>query len=145
MSTSRASAGWQGSLAGAITFAVVILPTAAIIYGAQAGSIGSVSLGWFGPVAGAVIAVIAILTGYLGTRAYRTRPTRRPGDVWSTWFSGFTVLVIGSWFVPFIVLFVFIDSDHALSDRMLAVMTVWTLGHLVVAGLAGRVMRSLRR
>ena len=145
MGTSRSYAGWQGVLAGSVTLGVVVLPTVAIIYGAQAGSIGSVSFGWFGPIAGVVIAAIAILAGDLVRRAYRTDPTRRPGDVWSTWFSGFTVLVIGSWFVPFIVLFVFIDSDHALSDRMLAVMTVWTLGHLVVAGLAGWVMRSLRR
>ena len=144
MSASRRSAFWQGVLAALVTFLVIVPPTAAIVYGAQAGSIGSVSLSWFGPIAALVLAGIAAVAGTLVSRAYRNKPDRRPGDVWSTWFSGFTVLVVGSWFVPFLVLFVFIDSDHALSDRMLPVMVVWTVGHILVAALANRAARGLR-
>ena len=144
MSAGDRSSGWQGALAGLITFLVISIPSAAIVYGAQAGSIGSVSVSWFGAFAVAVLGVIAAATGIVVTRAYRIDPGRRPGEVWSTWFSGFVVLVIGSWFVPFAVLFVFVDSDHALSDRMTAVLAVWTLGHLGAAWLAGRVSRSLR-
>lgn len=143
MSTSRRSAQWQGFLAGLVTFAVVIVPTAAIVYGAQAGSVGSVSVSGFGGIAVAVLGVIAIAAGVVVYRAYWTDPNRRPGEVWSTWFSGFVVIVIGSWFVPFLVLFVFVDSDQALSDRMVAVMLVWTTAHLALAGLAGWMMRSL--
>lgn len=143
MTISRRSARWQGILAGVVTLAVVIVPTAAIVYGAQAGSVGSVSVSGFGGIAVAVLGVIAIATGVVVYRAYRADPNRRPGEVWSTWFSGFVVLVIGSWFVPFLVLFVFVDSDHALSDRMVAVMLVWTTAQVALAGIAGWMMRSL--
>lgn len=143
MSTNRRSALWQGILAAVVTFVVVMLPTAAIVYGAQAGSMGSVSVSGFGGVAAVVLGTVSIATGILVLRAYRTDPKRRPGEVWSTWFSGFVVLVIGSWFVPFFVLFVFIDSDHALSDRMAVVLIVWTMAHAAVASLAGWMMRSL--
>ena len=137
------SARWQGVLAGLVTFGVVILPSAAIVYGAQTGSVGSVSVSGFGGFAVVVLGAISVATGVVVSRAYRSDPTRRPGEVWSTWFSGFVVLVIGSWVVPFLVLFVFIDSDHALADRMAAVLLVWTIAHLAVAALAGFVMRSL--
>ena len=144
MSTDDRSSAWQGALAGLITFVVVSIPSAAIVYGAQAGSIGSVSVAWFGAFAAAVLGTIAVTTGAVVIRAYRIDPNRRPGEVWTTWFSGLVVLVIGSWFVPFVVLFVFVDSDHALSDRMAAVLAVWTLGHLGVTWLAAWVTRSLR-
>lgn len=144
MSTDDRSSQWQGALAGLVTFLVISIPSAAIVYGARAGSIGSVSVSWFGAFAVVLLGAIAIATGVVVTRAYRTDPNRRPGEVWSTWFSGVAVLVVGSWFVPFVVLFVFVDSDHALSDRMAAVMAVWTLGHLGAAWLAGRMTRSLR-
>jgi hypothetical protein len=134
---------WQGALAGLITLLVILIPSAAIVYGARAGSIGSVSVSWFGGFAAVTLGAIAVTTGAVVARAYRADPNRRPGEVWSTWFSGFVVLVIGSWFVPFVVLFVFVDSDHALSDRMPAVLLVWTLGHLAAAWLAGRTTRSL--
>ncbi len=143
MSTSRRSALWQGVMAAVVTFVVVMLPTAAIVYGAQAGSMGSVSVSGFGGVAAVVLGTISIATGVLVFRAYRTEPKRRPGEVWSIWFGGFVALVVGSWFVPFFVLFVFIDSDHALVDRMALVLMVWTVGHLVVAAVAGWMMRSL--
>ena len=143
MSTDGRSSAWQGALAGLVTFLVTAIPSAAIVYGAQAGSIGSVSVSWFGVFAVVILGAIAIATGVVVTRAYRTDPNRRPGEVWSTWFTGFAVLVVGSWFVPFVVLFVFVDSDHALSDRMAAVLAVWTLGHLGAAWLAGRMTRSL--
>jgi hypothetical protein len=135
---------WQGAIAGLVTFVVISIPSAAIVYGAQAGSIGSVSVSWFGVFAAVILGAIAVVTGAVVTRAYRIDPGRRPGEVWTTWFSGFVVLVIGSWFVPFVVLFVFVDSDHALADRMAAVLLVWTLGHLAAAWLAGWVTRSLR-
>lgn len=144
MSTGNRSFQWQGALAGLITFLVISIPSTAIVYGAQAGSIGSVSLSWFGAFSAVVLGAIAIAAGVVVTRAYRTDPHRRPGEVWSIWFSGFVVLVVGSWLVPFVVLFVFVDSDHALSDRMAAVLLVWTLGHLGAAWLAGRMTRSLR-
>ena len=144
MTASRRSARWQGILAAAVTFLVTVLPTAAIVYGARAGSIGSVSMSWFGPIAALVLAGIAVVAGNLVTQAYRNDPDRRPGDIWSTWFSGFTVLVVGSWFVPFLVLFVFVDSDRALSDRMFPVMVVWSVGHILAAALANRVARGLR-
>ena len=143
MTTSPSSARWQGFLAAVITFAVVIVPTAAIVYGAQAGSVGSVNVGGFGVFAAVVLGAIAGVTGVVVARAYRPYAERRAGEVWSTWFSGFVVLVIGSWFVPFLVLFVFVDSDHALADRMLAVLLVWATAHLAVAALAGWIMRSL--
>lgn len=144
MSTDDRSSSWQGALAGLITFLVISIPSAAIVYGAQVGSIGSVSVSWFGAFAAVVLGAIAVATGAVVARAYRIDPERRPGEVWSMWFSGFVVLVVGSWFVPFVVLFVFVDSDHALSDRMAAVLLVWTLGHLGAAWLAGRVTRGLR-
>ena len=141
--TSRRSAGWQGILAGIITFLVIVIPTAAIVYGAQVGSIGSVSVPGFGGIASLVLALIAAVAGGMVYRAYRFDPERRPGDVWSRWFTGFVALVVGSWFVPFVVLFVFVDSDHALADRMPAVMLVWTVGHVAVAVVAWRMMRDL--
>ena len=144
MSAENRSSGWQGALAGLITFVVISIPSAAIVYGAQAGSIGSVSVSWFGSFAVVILGAIAVAAGAAVARAYRIRPDRRPGEVWSTWFGGFVVLVIGSWFVPFVVLFVFVDSDHALSDRMPAVLFVWSLGHLAAAWLAGWVARGLR-
>jgi hypothetical protein len=138
------SAWWQGVLAGLITFLVISMPSAAIVYGARAGSIGSVSVSWFGTVAAVVLGAIAVAAAAVVFRAYRNDPQRRPGEIWSIWFSGFVVLVVGSWFVPFVVLFVFVDSDRALSDRMAAVLAVWTLGHLGVAWLARWMTRSLR-
>ena len=143
MSTGDRSSQWQGALAGLVTFLVISIPSAAIVYGAQAGSIGSVSVSWFGAFAAVILGAIAVAAGVVVTRAFRADPNRRPGEVWSTWFSGFVVLVIGSWFVPFVVLFVFVDSDHALSDRMAAVMAVWALGHLGAAWLAARTTRNL--
>jgi heme/copper-type cytochrome/quinol oxidase subunit 2 len=92
-----------------------------------------------------VLGSIAAAVGYIVYRAFAVNPERRPGDVWSTWFTGFVVLVVSSWFVPFLVLFVFIDSDHSLADRIGLVYLVWTVAHLAVAGLAFRVMRSLWR
>lgn len=145
MSISRRSARWQGLLAGLITFVVVMIPTAAIVYGAQAGSVGSVSVPGFGGVAVAVLGPISIAAGVVVSSAYRADPNRRPGEVWSTWFSGFMALVIGSWFVPFLILFVFVDSDHSLADRMAAVLVVWTVAHLAVAALAAWVARRLMR
>lgn len=143
MSTNNRSALGQGALAGLITFLVISIPSAAIVQGARAGSIGSVSVPWFGGFATVTLGAIAVATGSVVTRAYRTDPDRRPGQVWSIWFNGFVVLVVGSWFVPFAVLFVFVDSDHALSERMSAVLLVWTLGHLAAAWIAGRMTRSL--
>lgn len=143
MTSGRSSARWQGVLAGLVTFGVVIVPSAAIVYGAQTGSVGSVSVSGFGGSAVVVLGAISIAIGVVVSRAYRSDPNRRPGEVWSTWFSGFVVLVIGSWVVPFLVLFVFIDSDHALADRMAAVLFVWTAAHLAVAALAGLLMKSL--
>jgi hypothetical protein len=43
------------------------------------------------------------------------------------------------------VLFVFINSDHSLVDRIGPVYLVWTVAHLAVAGLAFGVVRSLWR
>ena len=140
--TGRRSAGWQGILAAVITFLVIVIPTAVIVYGAQAGSVGSVSVPGFGGIASLVLALIAAAVGYMVYRAYRFDPERRPGDVWSRWFTGLVALVVGSWFVPFVVLFVFIDSDHALADRMAAVMLVWIVGHVAVAVVAWRMMRD---
>jgi hypothetical protein len=144
VSTDERSSTRQGALAGLVTFFVISIPSAAIIYGARVGSMGSVSVSWFGACAVAVLGAIAVAAGIVVARAYRIDPERRPGEVWSRWFSGFVVLVIGSWFVPFVVLFVFVDSDRALSDRMASVLLVWTLGHLGAAWLAGWMTRSLR-
>ena len=139
------SSTWQGLLAGAVTFVVMMVPTVAIVYAAGAGTVGSVSTSGFGAVAAVVLGSIAAAIGYVVYRAFAVNPERRPGDVWSTWFTGFVVLVVGSWFVPFLVLFVFIDSDHSLADRIGLVYLVWTVAHLAVAGLALWVVRSLWR
>ena len=145
MSTTHRSALWQGIIAGLTTFAVAMVPTIAILYLAGTGSMGSVSTARFGTVAAVVLGGIAIGAGHLVYRAYDIDAARRPGEVWSTWFTGFVVLVVGSWFVPFIVLFVFIDSDHALSDRPVPVYLVWTLATAAFAGLAWWMVRGLRR
>lgn len=136
MSTTPQSAQRQGVLAGLITFLVTMVPTAAIVYGAQSGSIGSVSTSGFGVMAAAVLGLIAVGSGHLVRRSYERRPERRPGDVWTAWFTGFVVMVVGSWFAPFVVLFVFVDSDHALADRAIEVYLVWTLAHVAAAGAA---------
>lgn len=143
MTGSVRSAAWQGVLAAFVTFVVVMLPTLAIAYGAQVGTVGTVSVTGFTSVATVVLAAVATAVGVLVFRSYQLDPERRPGEVWSTWFTGFVVLVVGSWFAPFLVLFVFVDSDHALSDRMPAVLTVWIAAHLATAGLAWRLMRNL--
>ncbi len=145
MITTLRLANLQGMMAGAVTFAVMMVPTIAIVYAAGTGSVGSVTTFGFGAVAAVVLGSIAAAVGYVVYRAFVVNPERRPGDVWSTWFTGFVVLVVGSWFVPFLVLFVFIDSDHSLADRIGLVYLVWTVAHLAVAGLALRVMRSLWR
>jgi hypothetical protein len=145
MITTLRSATLQGMMAGTVTFAVMMVPTIAIVYAAGAGTVGSVSSFGFGAVSVVVLGSIAAAVGYIVYRAFAVNPERRPGDVWSTWFTGFVVLVVGSWFVPFLVLFVFIDSDHSLVDRIGLVYLVWTVAHLAVAGLAFRVVRSLWR
>jgi hypothetical protein len=132
-------------MAGAVTFAVMMVPTIAIVYAAGEGTVGSVSTSGFGGVAAVVLGSIAAAIGYVVHRAFAVDQERRPGDVWSTWFTGFVVLVVGSWFAPFLVVFVFVDSDHSLADRIGLVYLVWTVAHLAVAGLAFRVVRSLWR
>jgi hypothetical protein len=134
---------WQGVLAGGITFLLVALPTAAILYAAQTGSIGTVSTMGFGGLAVVVLGTISGGAGYVVARAYRRDPGRRPGDVWTSWFSGLVTLVLGSWFAPFVVLFVFVDSDHSLAERAPLVFLTWTVAHCAVAVLAAWVAKSL--
>ncbi|MCP4308363.1 MAG: hypothetical protein GY926_25620 [bacterium] len=145
MITTLRSAIWQGIMAGVVTLAVMMVPTIAILYAAGAGTMGSVSTYGFGAVAAVVLGSIAAAVGYIVYRAFVINEERRAGDVWSTWFTGFVVLVVGSWFAPFIVVFVFIDSDHSLADRIGLVYLVWTVAHLAVTALALRVVRSLWR
>lgn len=143
MSEGGRSGVWQGALAGAVTFILVMLPTAAILYAAQTGSIGTVGSTGFGGLAVVVLGVISGVGGYAVARAYRMDPTRRPGDIWTSWFSGLVTLVVGSWFAPFLVLFVFVDSDHSLAGRAPLVLMTWTLAHVVVAGLASHTGKAL--
>lgn len=145
MITTLRSAIGQGILAGVVTLAVMMVPTIAILYAAGAGTMGSVSTSGFGAVAAVVLGSIAAAIGYVVCRAFAVNQERRPGDLWSTWFTGFVVLVAGSWFAPFLVLFVFVDSDHSLADRIGLVYLIWTVAHLAVTGLALRVARSLWR
>jgi hypothetical protein len=145
MSAGRTSALRQGLLAGIVTFVVGILPTAGILWSANTGSIGSVSTPGFGGVAVIVIGAISVGSGYLVTRAYAQDPERRPGDVWTTWYGGFVVFVLGTWFSPFLVLLIFVNSDAALNDRLPLVLAVWTLLHLAFAALALALARGLLR
>ena len=136
MSVGRRSARRQGITAGLMTFIVAMLPTVGILWSASTGSIGSVNVPGFGAVAAAVIGSIAIGSGYLLAHAYRMEPDRRPGDVWSSWYIGFVAFVVGTWLSPFLILFIFVNSDSALSDQLPLVLAVWTLLHLAFAGLA---------
>ena len=68
-------------------------------------------------------------------RAYVKEPGRRPGDVWSTWFGGFVCVVLGTWFTPFIILLIFVDSDASLNDQRLIVFLLWAGLHLTAAGI----------
>lgn len=135
----------QGIVAGLLTFAVGILPTAGILWSASTGSIGTVSTPGFGGIAALVIGAIAVGSGALIAGAYRRAPNRRPGEVWSTWYGGFVCFVIGTWLVPFLVLLIFVDSDTALGDRLPEVMLVWTLLHLLFAVVALVLVRCLWR
>ena len=55
MITTPRSSTWQGLMAGAVTFAVMMVPTVAIVYAAGAGTVGSVSTSGFGAVAAVVL------------------------------------------------------------------------------------------
>jgi hypothetical protein len=145
MSASRKSALRQGIIAGVVTFVVGMLPTAGILWSASTGSVGSVSTPGFGGVAMLVIGAISVGSGYLVTHAYSKQPNRRPGDVWSTWYGGFVTFVLGTWFTPFLVLFIFVNSDTALNDRLPVVLGVWTALHLAFAALALVFTRGLLR
>jgi len=128
-----------------VTFVVAIIPSAAIGYAANTGSVGTVSSSRFGGLAIVVIGSIAAGAGYLVRHVYALDPQRRPGEVWSTWFGGFAVLVIGTWFAPFAVLAVFVDSDHALDERIGLAVLLWTAAHLTAAALGLLAARGLLR
>ena len=145
MTISRQSARRQGILAGLMTFVVGILPTVAILWSASTGSVGSVSTPGLGGVAAVVIGAISVGSGYLITRAYTTEPDRRPGNVWSSWYGGFVCFIFGTWLSPFLVLFIFVNSDSALNDQLPLVLLVWTLLHLAWAALALILARGLVR
>ena len=133
----------QGAGAGVVTFAVAILPTVAILWSASSGSVGTVHGSGLGLVAAVVIGAVAVGSGRLVLDAYRRRPDRRPGEVWSAWYSGFVAFVLGAWVSPLAILALFIDSDRALHDRMPLVLAVWTTLHLAFAGLGAFFARRL--
>lgn len=143
MSTTARSARAQGAVAGVVTFAAAMLPTVAILWSASSGSVGTVNGSGLGLVAAVVIGAVAVGSGRLVLDAYRRRPDRRPGEVWSTWYSGFVAFVLGTWVSPLVVLALFVDSDRALQDRMPLVLTVWTALHLAFAGLGAVLARGL--
>lgn len=135
MNVTTGSARRQAIIAGVVTFVVAMLPTAGILWSAASGSVGSVSKTGLGVVAIAVIGAISVGSGYLIDNAYESEPSRRPGDVWSTWYGGFVFFVLGTWISPFLILVVFVNSDRALNDQLPLVLTVWTALHLASAGI----------
>jgi hypothetical protein len=143
VSTTDRSARLQGATAGVVTFAVGLLPTAAILWSASSGSVGTVHGSGLGLVAVAVIGAVALGSGRLVLDAYRRRPDRRPGEVWSTWYSGFVAFVLGTWASPLLILALFIDSDRALDDRMPLVLAVWAALHLAFAARGAVFARGL--
>ncbi len=128
-----------------MTFVVGMLPTVGILWSASTGSIGSVSTPGFGGVAMLVIGAISVGSGYLIAHAYAKDQGRRPGEVWSTWYGGFVAFVLGTWFAPFLVLVIFVNSDTALNDQLPVVLAVWTALHLAFAAVALVFARGLWR
>lgn len=133
-----------GLVAGMITLLLVSLPAVGIEAAAATGSVGTIGATWFGTLAALTNVALAIGSGYVVYRARRNHPAMRPGELWSTWFTGLVAVVVGTWFVPVAMLFVLVDSDRALAQRPAGVVLVWLAGYALTA-LAGLwLMRGLR-
>lgn len=126
---------WAASIiAGVVTFVLIGLPVAAIQAAAATGSVGSIGATRLGILAGLTNLVLAVGSGAMVYRARRAG--MRPGALWSTWFIGLVVAVVGTWLVPLIMVFTMVDSDHSLAERGWLIALVWVVAYAIVAAVA---------
>lgn len=127
------------TIAAAVVFLVASAPTVLLLVALYSGSVGtSPRLGLIA-MAFIVIAVVAASGGYelyRGLEIVASDTRRMPSDAWVAYYVGTVIVVIGALTVPLLMLATMVNSDRSLADSGIWFFFWWTLGHLVVAGLA---------
>lgn len=126
----------QGRVFGTVVFFAMAAPSALVLSAVVQGSIGEMPRRGFGLMTFGVIAAVAGAAGHALRRALETvdaDPTRRKADAWVAGYVGTTVLVVGSFAVPILMLMVMVNSDRSLQESGWWFYAVWTTGHLLLA------------
>lgn len=133
--------------AGLVTLVLTLAPSALLVAIIALGAIGEAEFARLGPLATLGFVAIAVFVGALVDRGLRRvwcEPTRRrPADVWIAFVVALTILLVGVILIPVLIVFITVDSDHALSDRELLVNLLWFGGHLALVVLAWLAARAL--
>ena len=138
--------------AGFVTLVLTLAPSALLVAIIALGAIGEAEFARLGPLATLMFVAIAFFAATSVDRGLRhvwSDPTRRrPADVWIAFVVALTILLVGVILIPILIVFITVDSDHALSDRELLVDLLWLGGHLalvVIAWLAARALFDVER
>lgn len=146
MSTADVRRGRGQAVAGALIVLVLVsLPGLGIVAAASTGSVGSIGMNTFRIVNFVTNVAMATGAGWVLRRAYILDPDRRAGEVWSTFYGGLVVVVLGFWLVPLLMVFTLVDSDHSLQQHGPLVFVAWFVLHAAVAGLGLLAARGLLR
>lgn len=132
--------------AAIVTLLVTLQPSALIVAIIAIGALGEIEYARLGPAASLLFLAVATATGFLVNRGLQrswSEPDRRPADVWIAWIVALTILLVGVILIPIGIVFIAVDSDHALSDRAVLVEVLWFAGHLGLVAVAYITARSL--
>lgn len=133
--------------AGLVTLALTLVPSALLVAIIALGALGEPEFARLGPATILMFVAVAALTGYLVHRAldrvWADPRTRRPADVWIAFVAALTILLVGVFLLPVVVVFIAVDSDHGLSEREFLVNALWFAGHVGLAMIAFLAARAL--
>jgi hypothetical protein len=133
--------------AGLVTLMLTLAPSALLVAIIALGAIGEAEFARLGPLATLIFVAIAVFAAFSVDRGLRrvwSDPIRRrPADVWIAFVVALTILLVGAILIPVLIVFVTVDSDHALADRELLVNSLWIGGHVLVVVLAWLGSRSV--